>query len=216
MRTIVALAAAMLLGFALINQADAQSIAKAPDGTVTWQAGIDGATLEFNPDGSVKRIYSKFSHPVTIADKRGIQTATVIAEEKAKASIVRFLKQEVASSRIVNEFENTASKTTQESTAAGDAVSTVDQRAITQSLNQLTSSFAAGTLSGVVVLENGYDDKEREAWVVVGLSQKTMAAAQATQHMMSESQRSPSGAEAITAPSAEQPKGVIRRGNSGF
>jgi hypothetical protein len=204
-----------LLGLLLVDHAVAQSIERQPDGAITWQAGIDGATLEFNPDGTIKRIYSKYSHPVTIADKRGIKTATTIAEEKAKANIVRFLNQHVASSRIVNEFENTASITTQEKSGGGESVSTTDKRAISQSLNELTSSLSSGTLTGVVVLESGYDEKEREAWVVVGLSQKTMGAAQATQEMLSATQRPrPRGTGAT--PSAEQPRSVIRRGNSDF
>lgn len=216
MMTLKHLIIATVAGLTLVGHAGAQSLEKQADGSVTWQAGVDGATLEFNPDGTVRRIYSKFAQPVTIADKRGIQTATIIAEEKAKANIVRFLNQHVASSRIVNEFENTASKTTQEKTGAGDSVSTVDQRSISQSLNQLTSSFSSGTLTGVVVLENGYDEKEREAWVVVGLSQKTMAAARATQDMLSESQKPGPRGTATATPAAQAPRSVIRRGNSDF
>jgi hypothetical protein len=209
------LSLAMVASLLLVGHAGAQALEKQPDGSVTWQAGVDGATLEFNPDGTVRRIFSKFSQPVTIADKRGIQTATIIAEEKAKANIVRFLNQHVASSRIVNEFENTASKTTQEKAGAGESVSTADQRSISQSLNQLTSSFSSATLSGVVVLENGYDDKEREAWVVVGLSQKTMGAARATKDMLTGSERPSPGGGATTTP-AERPKSIIRRGNTDF
>jgi hypothetical protein len=198
-----------------MGPAGAQSIERQADGTTTWQAGINGATLEFNPNGTVKRIFSKYSHPVAIADKRGIHTAMIIAEEKAKGSIVRFLQQEVASGRIVNEFQNTISKSTQEKTGNAESLSTVDQRTIGESLTELSSSFASGTLSGVVVLENGYDDKEREAWVVVGLSEKTMAAAKATRDMLTESQRN-TPASTTTTPTTQRPGSILRRGNQDF
>ncbi|MBK3404169.1 hypothetical protein H0176_22180 [Methylorubrum populi] len=219
----VRIAAAAALYVALVGAADAQSVEKRPDGTVEWKAGINGVTLEFNPAGGVRRIYSKYSHPVTIADKRGVHTATVIAEEKAKGEIVRFLEQDVASGRVVNEFENTVSKTTQEKAGDGRSISTVDQRTIGQSLTELSSSMASGTLSGVVVLESGYDEKEQEAWVVVGLSEKSMSAAQATRDMLKEKRRpAPSGTgpgPATTAgrgPAEEAPRSVIRRGNTDF
>jgi hypothetical protein len=202
---------------AFIGHVRAQSIEKQPDGSATWQAGIDGATLDFNPDGTVRRIYSKYSQPVTITDKRGIQTAMIIAEEKAKANIVRFLNQQVASNRIVSEFENTASKTIQETNGTGNSVSSTEQRSISQGLTELTSSFSSGTLNGVVVLENGYDEKEREAWVVVGLSQKTMAAARATQDMLSESQKPiQNGLHDTSKSIGDSPKSSVRHGNLDF
>lgn len=216
-------AATAALYVALMGAASAQSVDKRPDGSVEWKAGVNGVTLEFNPGGSIRRIYSKYSHPVTIADKRGVHTATVIAEEKAKGEIVRFLKQEVASGRVVNEFENTVSKTTQEKAGEGKSISTVDQRTIGQSLTELTSSMASGTLSGVVVLESGYDEKEQEAWVVAGLSEKSMSAAKATRDMLTETQRpapvdggSGSTVNPARIPAAEAPRSIIRRGNTDF
>jgi hypothetical protein len=215
MTTMKLLAGAASLTAILIGSATAQTVEKQSDGTVIWQAGINGVTLEFNPDGSVKRIFSKYSHPVSIPDKRGVHTAMIIAEEKAKGEIVRFLQQEVESGRAVKEFEDTASKSTQEKTAAGETLTSVDQRTISQSLTELTSSYSKGKLSGVVVLENGYDEKEWEGWVVVGLSEKTMAASKAAQERLDDAQRPGSGT-VTTGPAAERPKSVIRRGNQDF
>ncbi|MBO1020439.1 hypothetical protein IPV08_10710 [Methylobacterium sp. SD274] len=200
--------------------AHAQTIDKTSDGTVTWQAGVDGATIDFNPDGTWKRVYSKYAHPVAIADKRGVKTATIIAEEKAKANIVRFLNQHVTSGRVVAEVENTMSKTDQQKGSGGESITTTDQRAMSQSLTEMTGSFASGTLTGVVVLENGYDDKEKEAWVVVGVSRKSMAAAKATQGAINESLE-PARSMNTNAPSAapQQPEragSFTRRSNSDF
>ncbi|WP_430913445.1 hypothetical protein [Methylobacterium sp. sgz302541] len=220
---IVRIAAAAAVYAALAGGAGAQSVEKRPDGSVEWQVGANGVKLEFNPDGSVRRIYSMYRHPVTFADQRGVHTATIIAEEKAKGEIIRFLKQEVASGRAVTEFENTVSKSTQEKAGEGRSVSTVDQRTIGQSLTELSSSMSTGTLSGVVVLESGYDEKQQMAWVVVGLSEKSMTAARATRDMLTKTQR-PTDVEAgpgptaspTQAPAGEAPRSVIRRGNTDF
>lgn len=218
---IVRITAAAALYAALLSTAGAQSIEQRPDGSVEWQMGVNGVKLEFSPGGGIRRIYSKYSHPVSIADRRGVHTATIIAEEKAKGEIIRFLKQDVASGRIVNEFNNEVEKTTQEKAGDGTKVSAVNQRTIGESLTQLSSSMSSGTLSGVVVFESGYDEKEQMAWVVVGLSEKSMNAARATRDMLTESQR-PAASDTgptsrpIQAPAGEAPRSIIRRGNTDF
>src|ERR671929_944554 len=83
------------------------------DGGTRWQAGIDGVEIEWAPDGSVKRLYSRYGQPVEFADRRGISGAQTIAEEKAKAAIVRFMDQRVASNRVVTEVEADLGKATQ-------------------------------------------------------------------------------------------------------
>ena len=42
------------------------------DSGTIWQAGIDGVEIEWGPDGSFSRIYSRFSQPVEVGDRRGI------------------------------------------------------------------------------------------------------------------------------------------------
>lgn len=211
---------AILPMFAVPTMVAAQSVQKASDGSMSWQAGVDGATIEFNPDGSWKRIYSKYAHPVAIADKRGVKTATIVAEEKAKGNIVRFLQQHVTSGRVVKEVQDTLSRTDQQSGTGGERVTTTDQRAIGESVTEMTGSFSSGTLTGVVVLENGYDEKEKEAWVAVGVSRKSMAAAQSTQGAINQSlEQSKPGVPDGPAPSPSQldrAGSYTRKGNQDF
>ena len=80
-------------------------------------------------------------------------------------------------------------------------------------------------LKGVVVLENGYDEKAQEAWVMVGVSQKTIAAAEAARKMIS---GSPAGGATSPMTPPDKSKGdegsapndripsEIRRGNRDF
>jgi hypothetical protein len=153
---------------------------EATDASIVWQAGIDGVEIEWGSDGSFSRIYSRFSQPVEFPDRRGIYKAQVIAEEKAKAAIVRFLEQEVATARVVAEVDNdisTASLT--KGTSQAEDVKKNTQRQMISSLTEVTSSVAAGSLRGVIVLERGYDEKQEVAWVKVGISKKSMAASAA-------------------------------------
>ena len=137
------------------------------DSGTIWQAGIDGVEIEWGPDGSFSRIYSRFSQPVEVGDRRGILKASTIAEEKAKAAIIRFLDQNVASARLVAEVENDMSTTTQ-SGAKPKAVHTDSERRMIESLTEVTSSVAAGRLRGVMVLDRGYNEKEGVVFVKVG------------------------------------------------
>ena len=173
---------------------------------MTWQAGVDGVAIDFDNAQHVRRITSKYAQPVTIADRRGIQTATLIAEEKAKANIVRFLHQDVASGRAVSEVDATLSRSTQTGGAGGAAISTTDQRDIVQGLSEFTGSMSSGTLSGVVVLESGYDPAAKEAWVVASVSDKTIAAADAAAGMMA----GPPAASSAASPLPEQAAGQQR------
>jgi len=55
------------------------------------------------------------------------------------------------------------------------------------------SETTSGQLKGVIVLEKGYSDKTDEAWVVVGISHKTIKAAHDVKAMEAEPKPSNSG-----------------------
>lgn len=158
-----------------------------PDGGVTWQAGVDSVFIDFNEDGSsIRRVYSKYSTPVEFADRRGVAKAQVVAEEKAKAQLIRWMQQNTASTRVVTEFQSDLNKATQERKSGTPAViRKTDERTLVEALTEVTASFSSGTLRGLIVLERGYDEKAEEAWVVVGYSEKTIKAARAAQKMIS-------------------------------
>jgi len=153
---------------------------EATDTSIVWQAGIDGVEIEWGTDGSFNRIYSRYSQAVEFPDRRGIHKAQVIAEEKAKAAIIRYLDQSVASARVVTEVDNDiGAATLTKGTNQAEDVRKSTQRQMISSLTEVTSSVAAGSLRGVIVLERGYDDREEQAWVKVGISKKSMAASKA-------------------------------------
>lgn len=183
--------AAGVLASAISAAIPAGEVDVGQDGALTWKAGIDGVEVEWNADGSVRRLYSRYSAPVEFEDRRGISKAQVIAEEKAKANIIRFLNQSSSSTRVVAEVQSDVNKATQNRETGRDAsVKKVDERVILESLTEVTTSFASGKLRGVIVLERGYDEKLEEAWATVGISDKTIAAARAVQSMIEDAPQS--------------------------
>ncbi|MGH9550252.1 MAG: hypothetical protein ACRD3W_12800 [Terriglobales bacterium] len=160
------------------------------DGSSTWDSGSDSVKIDLNLDGSFRRAWSRYSAPVEFADRRGINAAQIISEEKAKAALVRNMMQTNASVRIVGEMQAEQNKMTQERrTGAQPSVTKIDQRALGQALTEITGSFASGNLTGVRVLEKGYDEKREEAWVVVGITQESIKGARALDRAMNQPQQ---------------------------
>ena len=156
----------------------ASDVKRDTDKDVIWQAGVDGVEIEWDSDGTFKRIYSMFYQPVNFPDRRGINKSQIIAEEKAKAAIVRFMDQEVSSKRFVEQVDKDIETAARSQSEAGDNWNKENHRLMTESLTELTQSSASGRLRGVIALEKGYDEARQEAWVKVGISKKSMLAAQ--------------------------------------
>ena len=103
--------------------------------------------------------------------------AQIIAEEKAKASIIRYMNQIVSSERTISEINHDLATSSAKTQGGELAISTEAMRRMSESLTETTRSFSAGRLRGVIILEKGFDPKAGEVWVTVGMSKKTMAAA---------------------------------------
>ncbi len=174
----VGLSIAMAYGSS--SGAVAGEVSAQPDGAIIWQAGVDGPKIEWNVDGSFRRIFSRYATPVEFPDRRGIYKAQVIAEEKAKAAIIRYLKQYLTSTHTGKEIEDDVEKATRErNTGNNPNFTKTNSRTLVSNLTEVTTSVASGTLRGVVVLEKGYDEKAEEAWAVVGISNDSIRAAEA-------------------------------------
>lgn len=158
--------------------AEAGETQQLSDGGTEWRAGIDGVVIEWGPDGQFSRIYSTYTQPVTIPNSRGVRTAKVVAEEKAKAAIVRYLDQTVVSetftAEVISDVEMSAAASAEGGTISHSSEATSKMMS---SLGEFTSSYAQGTLRGIIRLEEGFDQATNEVWVKVGFSNRTMSAA---------------------------------------
>ncbi|MGB0908259.1 MAG: hypothetical protein ACPGVT_12255 [Maricaulaceae bacterium] len=155
-------------------------VSSAPDGGGSWDAGLDGVKVEWNDDGGFKRLYSKQTQPLSFNDSRGIRKAQIIAEEKAKAAIIRFMGENVVSGRMVAEVQADLERASRKMDSEGnDKTERKIDRTVLESLTEFTGSYSSGELRGIIVLERGVDRNTSEVWVKVGISQKSMNAGQA-------------------------------------
>jgi hypothetical protein len=169
------LALGLLPGVYGSARAQQSDVSPCPAGAV---AHLDGLDIEFDANCQWSKIYSTYTQPVEFSDRRGIKTAQIIAEEKGKGQIVRFLNQKVESDRIVEEMESSVvnTKSTKGTGDKDGAVKTAERKQVA-SVKEFARSYASGSLKGVTVIEAGYDEKKEEVWVKVGLSKTMMGIA---------------------------------------
>jgi hypothetical protein len=186
MKSYLRVTVAIALFFGVIGFAGAEA-SISDVGGVKWKAGIDGVEIEWSPNGGVERMYSTVYQAVEFNDRRGINNGYKIAELKAKSAIVKFIKQSVSSRETYNELQaelNTALQ--KRKTGEGVVQEKVDERKFTASFQEAITSVASGNLSGVVILERGYSEKDSEVWVSVGISDRTKRAANAAKEFSSD------------------------------
>ncbi|MBM1169656.1 hypothetical protein [Microvirga arabica] len=178
------------LSMALMGSALAE-VAVNPDGSATWEAGVDGVSVEYKPDGKLRRVSARVERTVEFPDRRGILKAQKVAEMQAEAAFVQFMKKTVSSSDTFTEIETEMNKASQlRQKGAAPQVSKVDERVFTSDLRTVVQRSASGQLRGVVVLEKGYDEAKEMAWAVVGISEKSIDAALGLEEFTSREQPS--------------------------
>lgn len=154
--------------------------------TPAWSHEIDGVTFEVDSDGEILRIFSKVSQPIAIPDRRGIRNAQLVAEERAKAAIIRFIEESVEDVTVVQSIADELQATlAMRSGLDGDLEFTSETaRTASESIVRITRSHAEGQLRGVVRMSQGFDPDEEEAWVVVGISRDGMQHAEAARRFI--------------------------------
>jgi len=137
-------------------------------GSIIWKDSTDGVSIAWKNDGSIETIQSKYTVYLNSIDRKEIQKGMIIAEEKAKANLVRFLEQDITTTTsIIRQIE------TDVKTAFGTAGhETENNIRIKEQLTEITSSYASGTLAGIIVLAQGVEKKSQVTWIVVGLNPK--------------------------------------------
>jgi len=145
---------------------------------------LQGIDIDLNPDGSWKAIYATANQAVTMPDRRGVDNAYVIAEEKAKGAIARWFSQSVETGRVYTEAETTLESTLRSRGTGNDTFSTNASRNLTTSLRETFASSARAVLQGVTILEQSYNQKVEEVTVKVGISRGSIAAARSVQQGM--------------------------------
>ena len=168
----------VLVSFAVVRLAAAQAPAQA------FELPLQGITIEADASGVWQRIYATGHQAVEFADRRGISTAQKVAEERAKAEIVKFFEQQMSAETLVNDIEATSQTARRTQGTTADATTKESERKVATSVAETLRSSSRGTLRGVMVLEAGYDERKEDAWVKVGVSRASMGLATASQAAM--------------------------------
>jgi len=141
-----------------------------------------GVEVRLADNGQLLSATSSYSHPVDFPDRRGINKAYIVAEEKAKAQLVRFMSQDVSTHRVVSEVDQAAEKASRSRTDDRSSWSKDVARTAQESLTETSSSLAHGTLNGDRILSRAYDEAGEQVTVVVGINQKSLKAAAQIAH----------------------------------
>ena len=136
-----------------------------------------GVELKFDKNGKLLSLRSTFRHPVEFGDRRGINKAYIIAEEKAKANIARYMNQIVTTSRITTEIDDSLSKSARSRNNSGESWTKDNTRNVTESLKEITTSSASAILKGVRIIERSYVEKDEEVKVVIGINRDSQSGA---------------------------------------
>jgi hypothetical protein len=151
-----------------------QGAARSAGGTAVDVVHLDGLDIEFDATGNWTRMYSTYRQPVGFPDRQGLRKAYTIAEEKGKAQVVRHLEQEITSERLVEEVDNATQQATRTQNGQSASINKTTRPHMVESVRELTRSFSRGTLRGVTVLEQGYDEKAEEVRVKIGISRTSI------------------------------------------
>jgi len=136
-----------------------------------------GVEIKLDKNGRLVSARSTIYQAVNFTDRRGINKAYVVAEEKAKGQLARFMSQEVMSSRVIKEIENESGKSTISSGNSASSWTKENVRSVTETLTEINGSFARGNFRGITTIARSYDEKKEEVMVTIGLNKDTARAA---------------------------------------
>ena len=179
----------LLVGFCSTSQSGVVLI-EGGNQAVVADDGL-GVELKFDASGQLLSLKSTFFHPVDFPDRRGINKAYVIAEEKAKANIARYMRQVSSSERTLREVDESFSTASRSSGTQGSSWTKDNTRKVIESLEEVTGSKAQAILKGVRIIERSYDERAEEVKVVVGINRQSMAGADQLDQSMSRSNSTP-------------------------
>lgn len=130
---------------------------------------ITGVQYEVDDNGQFARIRATAEADLEFGDRKDIRTATQKAQMRAKANIAKFLSERVSSEEVMNEIEKSMTNTDGKS-----------KQAMRETISEYTETIrnsAEALLKGVIVTKSDVNKDEKYVQVEVGLSPKTMNAA---------------------------------------
>lgn len=130
-----------------------------------------GVEIEFSKDKTNwERIKAKGESDLMFGDRKDIQQATKKAIMNAKANISKFLSEEIRSEEAFNEITEILSDTNNQKKSSS-------RKNVDILINNITVN-SQNILKGLLVLEQNINQKEKYLVVTIGMSKKTIEAAE--------------------------------------
>jgi hypothetical protein len=133
--------------------------------------GPEGVTIELSDDKPHHfiRLLAIGESNLLIGDRKDVQRATKVATLKAKASIARYLGEEVKTEEVVEQISESA----QQSYGKTAIVSRSDAEKLVETIRNSSAEF----LKGIIVLEQQVDPAAKRVTVTVGTNPTAQHAA---------------------------------------
>lgn len=145
------------------------SVMSIPSFAEEVEDNLTGVKYEVDEQGKFARIRSVAEADLEFGDRKDVRTATQKAQMRAKANIAKFLSERVSSEEVMNEIEKSMTNTDGKS-----------KQAMRETISEYTETIrnsAEALLKGVIVTKSDVNKDEKYVQVEVGLSPKTMNAA---------------------------------------
>ena len=165
---------------AVLTSAFIAAPAAADDDSYCGSAGLGGISV----DGQKQQVIAVYHQSVKFPDRSGVRKAVIIAEERAKGEMVRFFSQNQNTMRTIEETDAESEEATRLVDENGSVMNRSITRAQSAVLTQVDSSIASGDLSGILKIEESYDEDAEEVCVAMGFSARSNAMAQQAQDWM--------------------------------
>lgn len=166
------------------------------------QDSSDGIIIE----AEKSRVISVYRQPVKFLDRSGVRKASVIAQERAKAEIVRFFSQFQTTMREIEEVDQDGEDATRIVDSNGDVTTRTITRNQSFVLRQLDASFASSSISGILQIEEAFDKEMSEVCVAVGYSAKSNEMVKKSKEWMKGNTGSETGASAQSGETSMKPR----------
>lgn len=132
---------------------------------------ITGVSIIFDETGTNwDKIMSVGESELLFGDTKDVRTATKKATMRAKANIAKFLNERLTTSEVLEEM----TKTLTEQSSDGSAKAS---RKSVETMIEKIENQSEAILKGVIVLEQDINKPQKQVYVTVGMSRKTMQAA---------------------------------------
>ena len=193
-----------------VQQGNAQPSAQTAqtESPIVYQEPTTGVEIVFAPDGkNWDKIIANGESELLFGDRKDVRKATSKATLRAKANIAKFMKEKLKTTETLEEITKTISS----STNSNGSVSTGAERKTVETMIESISNSSEAILKGILVLEQQINQKDKYVKMQVGVSRKTMKAADGLANDMNRDMSQPKEAKNTTAQQYNDGENEIRR-----